>query len=65
MTGLGKFLVGLGLTVMAAAIAYYGIATDAAPLGGAEAPSATATTFWAFVAGTLMAIAGGIVSAKP
>ena len=62
MNGFGKLMVGLGLTVMAAAIAYYGVATDAAALGGAHATSAT--TFWAFFAGTLMAIAGGIVSAK-
>ena len=62
MSGLGTFLVGLGLTVMAAAIAYYGVASNTAALGGGHALSAT--TFWAFFAGTLMAIAGGIVSAK-
>lgn len=64
MTGLGKFLVGLGLTVMAAAIAYYGVATDAAALGRAHGHAPAATTFWAFFAGTLVAIAGGIVSAR-
>ena len=64
MTGLGKLLVGLGLTVMAVAIAYYGIASDTALPGGTPGHTLSATTFWVFFAGTLLAIAGGTVSAK-
>jgi hypothetical protein len=61
---MSKFLVGIGLIVMASGIAFYGLATDEPGTPAAAANMAAATAFWVFFAGTLIAITGGMSRAR-
>ena len=59
---LGKFLVGCGLMIMACAIAYYGLAND---LPNISVPDRGASlAFLTFLVGVLVAIIGGISTAR-
>ncbi len=59
-----KFLVGLGLVVMASAVAFYGFVTDESGAVSTVANSGAAAAFWVFLTGTLIAILGGLTRAR-
>jgi hypothetical protein len=61
---MGKFLVGLGLIVMASAIAFYGLVGDEAGVPPSLVNTASAAAVWVFLAGTLIAILGGVFGGK-
>jgi hypothetical protein len=58
---MGKFIVGLGLVVMLSAVAFYSfVANDPAVPVSAINATALPGAFWVFLAGTLIAIMGGL-----
>ena len=62
---LGKFLVGIGLMIMASAIAYYGMSTEVVTGGGIQgADRGASLAFLMFLLGVLVAIVGGISAAR-
>jgi hypothetical protein len=60
----GKFLVGIGLVIMASAIAYYGMSMEAAATGSQAADRGASLAFLVFLFGVLVAIVGGISAAR-
>lgn len=63
MRGFGRFLVGFGLAVMVAALAYQSAAGLAVP-SAAATDAVTATTFWSFLSGALLSIFGGVAHGR-
>jgi hypothetical protein len=59
---LGRAIVGLGLIVMASALAFYGIATEGTT--ATQSAAATLRCVWAFLLGTIIMIAGGLAGAR-
>jgi uncharacterized membrane-anchored protein YitT (DUF2179 family) len=57
---MSKLLVGLGLVVMASAVAYFGLVSGQPQVTAATVNSAASAAFWLFLTGTMIAIAGGI-----
>lgn len=57
---MGRLIVGGGLVMMVSAVAFLFMVSSDASVPGSVVAEATVTSFWGFVGGALVAIAGGL-----
>ena len=61
---MGRFLVGVGLVVMLSAVAFFATMQGDATATAQQVDSAVSSAVWIFLAGTMIAIFGGVVQPR-
>jgi hypothetical protein len=61
---MGKVLIGLGLVLMAAGVAVYGLAADSQFMGGRPSDAGSVIAFLSFIAGAVVSALGGLAGTR-
>lgn len=57
---MGRFLVGVGLVVMLSAVAFFSVVANDPTVPVSQVNNAVSSAVWTFLAGTAIAIVGGL-----